>query len=434
MNQLIYTPVFKHITQLAGWALIGVYTYIAFFYIRSSPVWNPADELPHLDYIDRIAYEQRVPKDGEWISDRSFQFHLDLRVVNAPGFDSTKTNLYPISISYEAHQPPLYYMIMALPYKWIMQTKRSPREKIFLLRLISYALHLVGIFLIPFIFFEWNKINATQKINPAYPFLAMSLVMIATLNNRAGINNDQASLLFVNASIFFLIRFLRTQSVHHLTLAIAIACLSFWIKFTNGLFLILLVSIIPLILHRTRQKSPLIRVSYFFPLVLIPAYLAWMISIHGIENPWNQKYTQHMFSIFQPGLLSIPAFLKLQWMELFSLHYLMIFHQYHLSIGYLLFAGSLLILLIHFVFNRKIHRIWLLSWILVAILYAILIFLNRSVCCVAWFSIRLISGYMLFVVIAITGFLAPDNKLNRILTFILLFICFIPAVSYLATW
>ncbi len=413
---------------IAGILLFIIYVIIHFNYILKSPIWNPNDELAHVDYIDRIVNEKRFVKDGELISDRSFQFHNDLKVINYVGFDGKKEHLFIIGNSYEAHQPPIYYLLMATPYYFIMNSDLNPVMKLTLLRIFSYVFHLLGIILIFAIFKEINAYFKHHVFTLDFQLITALFILITTMHNRAGINNDQLNLLAVNLSIYFTIRYLKTK---HIKYAFAISlwgCISFFIKYTNGLISLILGIFLFAEWIKTIDKKRL------FPLVFIPFFAIPLFFINsGIQNGWNNilnnKINGQLFVFFSPGMLSFLDFFKFHWFEFFNLEYLGIKNLYFQYAGFL-FYGLAIILWIYYMTRRKVNIIWTISLFITLILYIIILLLSNYVCCVAWYSIRLYSGYMIFITLALFGWLAVDNNLTKHLRTVVIMFLFVPLIYF----
>lgn len=424
-----YRPNSIYLILFYGWVVLS--GYLIYRYYQFAPIWNPNDELPHLDYIDRLANENRIPSDGEMISDRSFDFHLQLGVLNPPTFDRTKESIYPIGHSYEAHQPPLYYICMILPYKVVMGSSMQPRIKLRILRLISYLFHLAGLIMVFPVFKELRKLYPSH-ISPEFPYTVFLFMMITTVDLRAGINNDQMVLLPVMLSLFFMLRYYRTSTILSGFLASLFSALSVWVKFTNGLFLVFsFIVILYLAVKRNSLSFKSIRI--ITPFILAPFLLIMNGFLFGWDNMLNHQENKSMLMIFQPGMLDFKTFLDLQFLEFFSINYLWVFHNFHRELGLLIFVSGFTGFVISILKNR-IYLPYVVSWLIIAVLYCIMFLLNKYVCCVAWFSFRLYTGYLFFFAIALLGYLAWPSKAIRSINLLLLAVLYYPAIRYLVLW
>lgn len=413
------------------WCILMLLAGIRYFNI--SPVWNPNDELPHLDYIDRLAFESRIPSDGEFISDRTFRFHLDLKVQNPHDFDGTKKKIYPIGYSYESHQPPLYYSLMAIPWRLLADSGLTAELKLDIMRLISFGFQLAALLLI-FPFFKELQKMYPGSLSPEFPFFCFAFLLFTGLQNRFGINNDQAATLPVLLSSIYYLRFRNTGTSRYLTASSLLASVAFWIKFTTGLYaLVLFIALVFQFsgdLRKFRFRSFL---NISFPFVLIPTLLLLNLYIFGYKNWLNNEHNKLILSFFQPGMLEFRNVILLQWKELFGLEFLWNFHPVGITIGYVFLAFSIsgTILAAY----HKMLPPWLLPAAIVSLLLYICIFLlNRYVCCVAWFSIRLYQPYLLYVLLAFGGFLAINRLFPRYLTHLILLISYYPILRYLWIW
>ena len=409
--------------------LFIIYVAINFNYIFNAPIWNPLnDELAHIDYIDRIVNEHRFPVDGELISDRSFQFHNDLKVQHYPGFDGKKENLFIIGHSYEAHQPPVYYLIMATPYYFVMKSSLNPVVKLALLRTFSYIFHLLGIILLFAICKEINQYFNNHILSLDFQWIIALFILITTIQNRAGINNDQLSLLAVNLSVYFSIRFLNSK---HIIYAFAIGicgCIAFFVKYTNGL-ITMLSTIFLFFQWITNFKKNKIFLFAFIPFISIPLFFICNGILNGWDNILSNKINNQLFVFFDPGMLSVSDFFKLHWTEFFNIEYLDTKTFDSLLIGLLLY-GIGIGFWIYYLTQRKVDIIWSASLYTTLILYIIILILNNYVCCVTWYSFRLYSGYMFFITLTLLGWLAIDSNLTKHLRTVVIMFLFVPLIYF----
>jgi hypothetical protein len=411
-----------------------LYGYITFHYVKDAEVWGPYDELPHVDYMDRIAFEKRFPRDGEMISDRTHRFHLDLETVNGPGYDGSKAGLGPIGYSYEAHQPPVYYLVMAVPYKIIQEKNWPARKKIKCLRMLSFGLHFLGILMVLPLFGEVRKLFP-QQLEKSYGYVLFFTVWLLSVNLRFGISNDHLSMLTVNCALFFLARLWRKRQLKNALLSCVFCTLAFFTKYTN---LLAVGAIGLLLLYFQYTRFPLrdrwkFYLSYF-PLLLIPGWFLFLVFQHGTNNPLGNDFSKQMFSIMQPGMFSYRDFLKLQFIDFFSFYYLMIFYKKQFLFGSILFLAGFGSYLLNLFFVPGRRPYWTICILATLALYAAMYFLNKNVCCIVWFSFRLYSGYMVFLAVTLTGYLSIRKKGIEYLNILLLILLHYPAIHYLLTW
>ena len=122
--------------QLAAIVVVGVATVI------KTPLWSPGDEAAHFAYGEHLLEEGRLPL----LDDRQ-----------SPGVIAVGQGVYPRPpraippsapmigrFSYEAFQPPLYYL-SAVP---VLSLSKDLRTKAHLLRLFDLGLLLVGVALV----------------------------------------------------------------------------------------------------------------------------------------------------------------------------------------------------------------------------------------------------------------------------------------------
>src|SRR5215212_6507969 len=113
--------------------VLAVYLALAGGYAWFTPPWNNADEPAHYNYIAELAEHGALPvlRAGDW----------DASLLNAAIPERFHPRFSIESIRYEAHQPPLYYVLSAPIYK--LTESRPLRTRVIALRAVSIALGLV---------------------------------------------------------------------------------------------------------------------------------------------------------------------------------------------------------------------------------------------------------------------------------------------------
>lgn len=424
----------KYLAALIFIVIVGVYGFISIKYVWYATVWGPYDELPHVDYIDRIAFEKRFPKDGELISDRTHKFHLDLKTLNGPGYDGTKEGLGPIGYSYEAHQPPVYYFVMALPYKWIMEKDWSPTLKVRWIRMCSFLLHLLGILMVLPVFIQLKKLFP-DKLDMSFGYILLTCVWLTSMNLRFGLGNDHLSMLLINSSLYFLIKAWRKNRMWNALICLAIASLSFFTKYTN-LVAVGVIGLLVILLHikKIEPNRKWLFFLIYIPLLSIPVYFAYKISIHGMNNMFDNKHTQSIFALIPAGLFKYKTFLELMSIDFMSFYYLMIFYKWRFQAMLFIFIFGYSTYLLTIKNNLTQRPYWTIAILTNTLLFIALFILNKYVCCIVWFSFRLYSGYMIFIWFAILGIFSIHNWKTRYINILILLALLYPGISYLIEW
>ncbi len=198
------------------------------------PPWGLIDEAQHLHYIQYIAEEQALPVAGNlYLSDEIVDSLFSTRRWQTfhwtppPAPDPQVMGLE--GHSYEAYQPPLFYLVMT-PFYWVL-----PQDiliKVYGLRLLVILLSLVTV---------WALYRTAGLLVPQFPhFPFWAGLLLVAIPERAiatsRINNDV--LLEVVAALFFLV--LTHAAIVGLTARRSLALglllgLAAWVKISGGL-------------------------------------------------------------------------------------------------------------------------------------------------------------------------------------------------------
>lgn len=157
------------------WLILGLYGLLAVLYAVYTPLWQAPDEPAHFNNIRVLATTGRLPvlQPGDY--DEAY-----LNTLKAQGFPP---ELSITDLRYEAHQPPLYYLL-ATPVWWASEGL-GLRGRVLQLRLQS-ALWGAGVVVLVWV--------AARRLFPDRPrtaalaasfvaFLPMHLAMMAAVNN-----------------------------------------------------------------------------------------------------------------------------------------------------------------------------------------------------------------------------------------------------------
>ncbi len=172
-------------SPLARWApaiLAGIlvcYALLAGLYAVETPPWQVPDEPAHYNYVAYVAETGRLPelKPGDYPAEY-------LETLKAQRF---RPGLSVNSIRYEAHQPPLYYLLAALVYRLFAAI--APGAVLLGLRLFSVALGAVSLIL---------TYRLVRCLSPHDPSLALGVTAVSAflpmhIAMTAAVNNDVLS-------------------------------------------------------------------------------------------------------------------------------------------------------------------------------------------------------------------------------------------------
>lgn len=170
-------------THLLLILIIGLYVVLGIAYAVYTPTWQVPDEPAHFNYIADIASTGRLPT-------------LDPGDYPAEYLEKIKAEQFPPSMSidgidYEAHQPPLYYLLATPVY---MATARLPTNiQVTTLRLISVVAGAVLLYLV---------YQIVQVIFPDDETLALTTTSLVAfipmhITMTAAVNNDTLAELFI---------------------------------------------------------------------------------------------------------------------------------------------------------------------------------------------------------------------------------------------
>jgi hypothetical protein len=146
--------------QIAAIVVLGVATVVRL------PVWGLVDEAPHYDYVQTLAEDARLPRlDRDLLHDEVLALD-DRTYPGPPAREATERGL--AGRSYEAFQPPLYYLL-ATP---VFAVAGDHEAKLFALRGLGLAL-LLGAMAVAWLL--------TRRLVPEDPVPAFGIVLTVFL-------------------------------------------------------------------------------------------------------------------------------------------------------------------------------------------------------------------------------------------------------------
>lgn len=385
LNLLIYT------FRLLIWFLIGYLIYLSFSYTMREPVWGAIDETAHMDYIEKLSNGRFTMNTDSPIENEIFQSFEYTRWTKPSGYDGTMHSAGLVALSYELHQPPLYYFIMALP-NWLMkQFDVAIVQRVMVIRLLSWLLFF-GALLIGY-FSLINLLNRFKlSVSVFFAQLYVLFLLLVGSSSRFGISNDWLSLILVHSIIWLLIYlyFEKRKSVIPWMHALIAALIITKQTYVLLAFMFFLAGIL---IDTSFYKS--IR-HYVFYLPVLFWYVAFIYQGQQIS------VTHTMFNLLLPaGMLDFKTFLlliihnALDWNSLVP---------FSLMTGYwvLLLYGLSVITVFYF---RK--SVWLIGFSMVVLFFLVIqmFLLNKWIGGVHWYAYRHFNGYGFFIFIGAFGWL-----------------------------
>ncbi len=263
---------------LAG--IVLVYLLLAVQYARLTPPWQAPDEPAHFNYVKYIAECGALPvlQPGDFPAEY-------LEQIKARHFPADMS-IEPIR--YEAWQPPLYYLLVAIPYR--LGAAWPLAQQLLALRLLSVvlgALHLLVAYQVAAAFAPkrtWLALGATALVATIPMHIAMT----------AAVNNDTLAELWVGLVLWQLLLRLRHPDgrlAPWLMLGITLG-LAGLTKLSTGALLPLALAVLA---YLAREQVPAAeRPRFLWPRLLalgLPGFLLmlpWLahnVSVYGIADP-----------------------------------------------------------------------------------------------------------------------------------------------------
>ena len=385
LNVLTYT------VRLLFWVLIGYLIYLSFAFTIREPVWGVIDETAHMDYIEKLSNGHFTMNTDSPIENEIFQSLEYARWAKPPGYDGTMHSAGLVSLSYELHQPPLYYFIMAIP-NWVMkQFEVSLLQRVMIIRLLSWLLFLMALFIGYFCLL--NLLNRFKlSVSVFFAQLYVLFLLLVGSSGRFGISNDWLALILVHSIIWLLtmLYFENRKSVipwmHALIAALIITKQTY-------LPLALIFFLAGTVIDSSFYKF--IRHYLFY----LPVLLWYVAFIYQWQHP---TVTHTLFNLMLPaGMFDFKTFLlliihnALDWKRLIPFSLMS-------GLWVLLLYGFSVIAVLYF---RK--SVWLIGFSMLVLLFlAMLMFaLNKWIGGVHWYAYRHFNGYGFFIFVGAFGWL-----------------------------
>lgn len=398
------------------------------------PIWSPIDEIAHYDYIDRLSSGQ-IPQPDQPISEYTFRItthYFDW--IGSKNYDGTLKSLGPAGYSYEAQQPPVYYLILALPNALLKALRVPPPAQITILRLISALMVMLGAASAGLVV---ARLRRFIPIDPLWAWAIPVILIIPNWSWQVQLNNGSLSLLMLNLSLAFLIASFEPEaSGRSATLAVLFGTLAALTKYTYLLYLpelVLALFIAAVLRQRTEKRRAwawqLTRALW--PLALLLAYMIFNVLRFGIHDPFGSKHVEAIFRNQTDFLYWGARLVKLFYATSYTINYL----PFALPWLWIFLAGCTLTGIV--VLWGLYHRRWLQSLpgavalVAVAAVTAFSWLLTKIAPTVDWGNFRHFSGYLLFFIFASLGFIIRPGRGEKIALAALAVLSSLPAAIFL---
>jgi hypothetical protein len=384
--------------------LIVIISWIDLQYMYKQPIWGDVDEIAHFDYIEKISNGNLKYDNDVFIEKEVLQSLSELHWKKPENYNGDIHQIGLTGISYELHQPPLYYGLMSIPNiiaKW-MQVDIS--ERVLLIRIISWLLFLAGIF-IGFLLIKKVQKDAFGNIKIPLGEIFIIFSICAGAYDRYGVSNDVISVTVINLHFWIFYRFIKHNS--------------------NSLFLLVQVSIL-LILFSKQTNWPIAFVSWALCLYLklkkdrfnfcqllisLCIYIPFIIYlIIFITQQTEISVSKSIFNSYLPaGIFDFNSFIQILFENTFDLQ---IFHlNPFLWRPWILIIFILQLISITWLSLKNI--VFRLSLVYLIILTIMMFVLNKWVGGVHWYAFRHYTGYSLIIFLFI---ISPIILTERLIT------------------
>lgn len=365
------------------------------FYVTQQWVWHTYDEWAHYDYIEQLS-------NGQWPAPTDLLSENTKSMSQEFGATFTaEDNQY----SYEAQQPPVYYLLLVVPKKIMDLWDFSPHVQIQVLRIFNPIFIFIASLLLIAIF---NELNRQYQINVVYGYLLAVWLMFPGAIYWSGINNNYLSVIWNHWAILSLLRYQHRGHLNEILYASLAVTLSFLTKYTNGYMVLLVGGFWIVMFWKNRQYY---KIQHFFlpltPLLLIFSYL-WYNWQH--EN-WLNIHTDFFSESVEP-ITSALDFIYLLGKSSLNIEHLMVLPNFVVWGFLILFILNLFFSVFKIFLGERVFIPLFIAACLTLTLMITAMGLNFYVPGVYWFNFRHYAGYSLFWFIALFAlpWLTPSLK------------------------
>ncbi len=356
--------------------------------------WSPIDEYAHFDYIEKIG-KGIQPKISDLIEEEFFKEIMNNPERNPAKPVASRTELGLANYSYEAKHPPLYYIVLSIPNQIMKAFHFTIYKRLGILRIISFMLFTSGLLLLISICTQLKKQGYFVPI--FFPYLCIAWSLLIITHERYGLGNNFGSPLLINASLLFLVQYMKTLHQKHLFLLTLFSGLSITCALTN-------VFILPFIaffaLPKFIKTISFKNVANFFLGIAVPTAMLIAWQVNSIPDPVVSQYiTDFIQYYFKAGSLNFSLFLVHLLHDTFTIDF--IHGKPNLSnvfISIFIINSIIVLFRIKQLSRRNLH--WLLYCYVYFLCFVLLLsYLNRSVDEVSWLAFRHYLGFIPFIYI-----------------------------------
>lgn len=261
------------------------------------PAWEGFDEAVHMGYITYLHNEKKLPVYGQSLLPKEIQLSIESMPVPAPllpnstfkygipGKDVTVGGHPKFEIPlYEAQHPPLYYLIMQLPYSFL--ASQSLMVRLFALRICSVLL--ASFFVLP-LYGVARRVTASKINQTLILFLAIGFPVLYIDVARVG--NDSLGIPLFTLLLFLAIELHSEFSVKKCVYTGVVLGCGLLTKMYFLTALIPISMVLLFALHRSRGlRGPVFRGALFLLLPAILLAAPWFIRNHHLYGIWIFTY------------------------------------------------------------------------------------------------------------------------------------------------
>lgn len=262
----------KDFTRLALIPILVAYVALGVLYAVYTPPWQVPDEPAHYNYIRTLAQEAALPVMEPGDYDQAY-----LERITGEGFPP-ELSIEPLS--YEDHQPPLYYLLAA-PIYLLFGGALLP------LRLFSVALGLI-LLLVAY--------RVIRTLFPDRPYLALvGTGLIAFLPQHlammAGVNNDSLAEVMVASTLWMAVVYVKGEAKGRGFLALWGLTLGLAVLTKTSAYVVLPVAVLAVALRARREGRSTgwaAKEIGWVALVALPLAGTWLVRnalIYGWADP-----------------------------------------------------------------------------------------------------------------------------------------------------
>lgn len=376
--------------NLFCWVVVCFAGVHLFIYMNKQPIWSPVDEPAHMDYIEKLSYLKWPAATDSPVEQTILQSYAQ---TNWNQSEPNDTAIGLLAYSYELQQPPLYYLIMAVPNRLMIMTQVSLIKRVLVLRYISWSIFLFGLAIGAILI---HRIMCTYFYRD-YWFMSALYVLFGLLTgsfNRYGLSNDWLSLLLANMALAAAWRFKNKPTNLHAIFALIILMLLTLSKQSNFplAFLVIIWMVYSLFTQAIFSRKMLL-----YGLLIFSPFLFWFLRLIFFSD-FNNPVSDTFLETLPAGLFKFNFFIALLTDNMFQVSHL--FSSIQTPGVWVWFF--LLLSAIMTTFFRPFRSLFLKIGVVLLLIACMWFVLNKWVGGVHWFAYRHYAGYSIFLFLGLT--------------------------------